>query len=417
MSNKSTKSNINYDTPESILNKIEKKIDKILTKINEIEERQEKLEKIVLELINKKDIDHDTLKKENMGSCQEKINPYFPEQLKIEENYKRKEISDFINSVKLEYLGYEYFSVKEIENDNETINSLICDKAYDEYLPDEEKVKNETVGKFFYSIGGISRVSHDISKNLFFNLFELYKNFLDQNKSWLTFNHENDRRNLSIWIKKSVNENPFYEFVSITNIKKIEKYFYKDNKKANGFLFKIFQQFLSLYLKCRLSIPIVEVNFLKDNCEYDPYTMLDIIDKRGKAKKVNFCYIPELKSNGKTLRNGKFYVFTYIKNQTYQKEGKIYDYKQEDQNLKLYTLPDFKEFKYSFNKSELKVVSPLISPELKPKYKLYKNNYNTFEENNNGIFKINQKELNYTFKIEIKFANNGFYKSSNISLK
>ena len=56
--------------------------------------------------------------------------------------------------------------------------------------------------------------------------------------------------------------------------------------------------------------------------------MLDIIDKSGKAKKVNYCYIPELKSNGKTLRNGKFYVFTYIKNQTYQKEGKIYDYKQ-----------------------------------------------------------------------------------------
>ena len=339
MNNKRPKSIIKSDNFESFENKMTKKFEIFMKNSNERQEKLEKtvvelknkldkLEKIVIELINEKDINNNTLRKENQGSCQEKINPYFSNQIEIEEKYKGKNVSDFINSVKLENLGYEVFFAKEIENDNETINSLICEKAYDEYLPENEKIKNETVGKFFYFIGGISRVSYIISKDLFSNLFELYKKFLHPNNSKLILINENYRKQLSIWIKKCLNENSFYEFISINNIKKIEKYFYKDDKTANEFLFKIFQRFLSLYLKCRLSFPIVEVKYLNDNCEYDPHIMLDIIDKRGKAKKVNYCYIPELKSNGKTLRNGKFYVFTYIKNQTYQKEGKIYDYNQ-----------------------------------------------------------------------------------------
>lgn len=333
MSTKRSKSIIKNYNFESFENQITKKFETFNKNINET---VKKLEQIVIELKNRldalekkvKELDNKTLKKENQGSCQEKINPYFSDQIEIEEKYKGKNLNDFINPVKLENLGYEYFEAKEIENNNEKINSLISEKAYEEYLPETEKVKNETVGNFFYSIGGISRVSYIESKHLYNDLFEQYKKFLVHNNNNKNLNNENNRKYLSIWIKKCINENPFYEFVSINNIKKIEKFFYKDNKKANEFLFIIYQRFLSLYLKCSLSFPIVEIKYLNDNCEYDPHTMLDIIDKSGKAKKVNYCYIPELKSNGKTLRNGKFYVFTYIKNQTYQKEGKIYDYKQ-----------------------------------------------------------------------------------------
>ena len=336
MSNKRAKSIIKSDNFESFEKQITKKLEIFMKNMNERQDKLEKivielknkydkLEKIVIELINKKDVDNNTLNKENQGSCQETINPYFSNQIEIEEKYKGKDINDFINSVELEDLGYEFYLAKEIENDNETINSLISEKAYEEYLPENEKIKNETVGNFFYSIGGISRVSYLISNHLFYNL---HKKFFCQNNRKLILDNVNDRKYLSIWIKKCINENPFYECFSINNIKTIEKYFYKDDKKANEFLFKIFQLFLSLYLKCRLSFPIVEVQYLNDNCEYNPHTMLDIIDKRGKAKKVNYCYIPELKSNGKTLGNGKPYVFTYFKNQTFQKQGKIYDNKQ-----------------------------------------------------------------------------------------
>ena len=326
--NERSKSIIKSDNFESFENQITKKIEIFMKNIIE---RVEKLEQIVIELkkglntLEKKvkDQDNNTLKKENQGSCQEKINLYFSDQIQIEEKYKGKNLNDFINPVKLEKLGYEYFEAKEIENNNEKINSLISEKAYEEYLPEKENLKNETVGNFFYSIGGISRVSYIESKHLFNKLFEQCKNFFLQNN--INLNNENNRKYFSIWIKKCINENPFYEFVSINKIKEIKKYFYKDDKKANEFLIKIFQRFLSLYLKCSLSFPIVEIKYLNDNCEYDPHTMLDIIDKSGKAKKVNYCYIPELKSNGKTLRNGKFYVFTYIENQTYQKKGKIYD--------------------------------------------------------------------------------------------
>ncbi len=38
------------------------------------------------------------------------------------------------------------------------------------------------------------------------DLYEKYKKYLESNKIWLTFNLENDRINLSIWIKKCLHK-------------------------------------------------------------------------------------------------------------------------------------------------------------------------------------------------------------------
>lgn len=46
--------------------------------------------------------------------------------------------------------------------------------------------------------------------------------------------------------------------------------------------------------------------------------MFDLISKKGaKNKKVNFCYIPALISNGRFVNNAKFYVLTFIEGKTY----------------------------------------------------------------------------------------------------
>ena len=47
---------------------------------------------------------------------------------------------------------------------------------------------------------------------------------------------------------------------------------------------------------------------------------MDDIIYKGKPTKVNFCYLPQLKSNGCVIPGGNFYVFTYLEGKTYKKE-------------------------------------------------------------------------------------------------
>jgi len=132
-------------------------------------------------------------------------------------------------------------------------------------------------------------------------------------------NHENDKRNYSIWVKKYLKEKEFYSFFSRSKKEEIKKYL-DDDEETNKFLFNLFQQFLSLYLKCKLSIPSVEIKYIDNNSEFNSSSMIDDVNKMIEEKKINFCYIPELISNGMTLEHSKPYVFTYIDGETYQKK-------------------------------------------------------------------------------------------------
>lgn len=322
--------------------------------------------------------------------------------------YEGKSLNNFIDYFKLDSLGFEYITAKEIEILNENINSIITEKVYNDLLPNNEKIQNELVGKFFYSIGGISRVSQKISNKLFSQLFEEFKNYISTYNNWLTFNHEEDRRNFSIWVKKSIKEKT-YEYISINNINEIKNYLYENDDNINEFLLKIFHYLIALYLKCRIAFPIVEGSYTNDHCKYDANLMLDIVDKSGKAKRVNFCYLPELKSNGKVLKNGKYYVFTYIKDQTYQKKGKVFEFLQEDQKPQLYLIPNLQEFKYKFEKEKylLKIIKPSISSEFKPLYTLYKyDDANNYYTSKNGEFIISPNDLKYRFRLNIQLVNN-----------
>ena len=42
--------------------------------------------------------------------------------------------------------------------------------------------------------------------------------------------------------------------------------------------------------------------------------MIDVINNTNKIKKVNFCYLPELNANGRTLKKWKiFNIYSYYK--------------------------------------------------------------------------------------------------------
>ena len=252
-----------------------------------------------------------------------------------------------ITKYRIEELGYQYFTPIEIEKENEMINSFIKEKLYD-YMPETEKVYNETVGRFVYSIGGISRISQNIANKLNNELFEEYKKYISFSNNYnyyLKYNNEEIRKKYSIWTKKCIIGNGIYEYYSYVNNKEIEKYLYKKDIKTNKILFKLFQLFICLYLKCHLSFPIVIAQYTKDNCDYDSKYMFDDFSKKGaKNKKANFCYIPALISNGRFVNNAKYYVFTFIEGKSFHIEGNVYNNIEIGQKSKIYNISSFENY-------------------------------------------------------------------------
>ena len=185
----------------------------------------------------------------------------------------------------------------------------------------------------------------------------------------------------------------------------MQKYLYSNEEKNNQILLELFRDLIKLYTKCLLSHPLVEVNFTKNNCKFENNTMFDIIIK-GKKKIVNFCYLPALKSNGKLLKEGYFYVFTFIENKTYQIKGNLFEDEIAVQNTRLYTLPNLYNMTIEpevIGDFKIKtLINPKIPSELKPIYKLTlitKEKTLELEENNTGIFHIDKKYLNKDFCI------------------
>ena len=236
---------------------------------------------------------------------------------------------------KKEYIeGGKYFEPIEVKNENDKIidkiNSKVC-----KYIEIGEKQNNstlETEGKLLYLIGGIARKSLEITNRLYSELFEEYKKDLhDPNK----FNHSIlDKKNFSSWAKNKYDIKEFIKVSAGKNEYQINKYITKS--KDEYFLKELYNDFLSLFLKCSLSIPLVEIEFLNDknmiDKQIDTNDMIDLIIKN-KRYKVNFCFLPKLSSNGGLIQGAKFHVFTYNEHKTYKHEN--IDYEEVKQNAQL----------------------------------------------------------------------------------
>jgi len=218
-----------------------------------------------------------------------------------------------------------YFEVNEIQSENEKLVPKIEKKVY-ELCNISDKIELETVGKFLYSVGGIARKSLAISNDIYHDLFEKYS----KNTKLSNFN-TSEKKNFSNWVKNYLYDNYFRDCCE-RNTLKIIKYLNKCPKESN-FLKELFVDFLSLYLKCDVSIPFVEIKFMDNKIkEFDTKEMTDFFYKL-KPTKVNFCFLPQLKSNGAVINGGKFYVFTYIEGKSFKMEMRDIDYENVQQKV------------------------------------------------------------------------------------
>lgn len=199
------------------------------------------------------------------------------------------------------------YEPSDIKNENDKITHEIKQIAYSQCLINDS---TKRAGEFLYSIGGIARKSLELSFRIF---YELYQQFYehDINKS---------KKDFYIWAKQMIDYSGIIIKYSQKYFKEILKYSNSDKEFDNYKLSYFFTSFLKLYSKCKFCIPSVEVNFeLENGDQFDSSKMDDIIFK-GKQTKVNFCYLPQLKSNGTNIDGGNFHVFTYIEGVTYKKE-------------------------------------------------------------------------------------------------
>ena len=374
------------------LNNIEKKLIDIEKGNNNFKFINENIKKISEEIYNiSKNIKistNDELKNKEK-SLNNKETIYID---KNKNNLNKQKISDFIKPIKKSDLKINYYEPYEVENDREKIIESIKYNVEEYYLPEKEKKLNEIAGKFLYSVGGISRRALSLANYAYLDLFNEYKKYLENNKEWLNFNYNEDKRNFSIWVKNCLNEKNFFDYYSNLNLKIIEPYLYNEEKTDN-ILKGLFRDLISIQTKCLLSIPIVEAEFTNNNCQYEANIMFDIIFK-GKKKLVNFCYLPGLISNGQLIKGGKYFVFTFIEGRSFQKKENLFDNEISKQSPILYSIPNFDSLKLKIEYKIKFITQPLICSELKPIYKLirYEKRKPIEKESENGIFEIEKKK-------------------------
>jgi len=204
--------------------------------------------------------------------------------------------------------GLDFFTSEDIQEENKKIAKIFLNEAQ-YYFYDEEKIKNENIGKFLIKVANVSRKAYNISNELFKNMFKKFSKIIEEEKNISNLkNDEQLRKEFSSWIKQYEKEPK--------GKKKYENYFnsFKDIFKypKEKYLYTLLCQLTKLYFHCEVSFPIVDVDFNSEQI-FNDEKMLDLINK-GNNRKVNFLILPALLSNGKYLQNGKSWVFTYKRN-------------------------------------------------------------------------------------------------------
>ena len=201
-----------------------------------------------------------------------------------------------------------YLTFKDIQEENKEITRLFQKKALD-YIDDNEKKENESIAIFLIKIAHISRSAYNNSNKLFINMLEEFSKYKIKEKKIYSLEYDEQfRKEFSSWVKeyekelecKQKYENFFNSFKS--NCK---------NSKQEEYIHALFSQLIILYFHCKLSFPIVEIDF-NSELEFNHEKMIDFINK-GNNRKVNFVILPSLFANNNYLENGKSWVFTYKK--------------------------------------------------------------------------------------------------------
>ena len=198
------------------------------------------------------------------------------------------------------------FTPKDIQEENKEITRNFQNEAYN-YMNANEKIENENVASFLKNVAIISRFAFKERKKLYKIMEEKYLEITNNKK---VKEDENYKKEFSQWIKNLEKKQGKKEYDFYLNqLKSYEKELKADDRE---YLKKLLYDLIIMYFHCDISFPFVKIDFTKKD-DFDPEIMIDFIN-RGKNRKVNFIILPSLFSNGIYLQNGKFWVFTYLKN-------------------------------------------------------------------------------------------------------
>ena len=240
----------------------------------------------------------------NKETSKRMINDYNINQERVVLKSKIDQENNLNQSVhKIEKL--DYFTSKDIQEENKEITREFQKEALD-YIEDDEEKENKNIAYYLELISNGSRRAYNSSNELFNKMFDEFSKTLHEKKDISTLNNDEQfRKEFSSWVK---------EYEKAPEGKQKYKNYFKDKGifYKNENISTLFPQLTKLYFHCELSFPIVDIDFndFKSGIPFNHETMIDFINK-GKNRKVNFVILPSLISNGNFLENGKYWVFTY----------------------------------------------------------------------------------------------------------
>ena len=86
-----------------------------------------------------------------------------------------------------QYKKLDYFTPKDIQEENKEITRIFQRKALD-HIDDNEKTENETIAVFLIIIATVSRRAYNISNKLFINMFKEFSKYRTEDKIFLLQN-------------------------------------------------------------------------------------------------------------------------------------------------------------------------------------------------------------------------------------
>ena len=225
---------------------------------------------------------------------------------------QENKVDDFIpqQNINKQNKKLDYFISKDIQEENKEITRIFQKEALN-YINDDEKTENESIGEFLKEVASISRRAYNNSNKLFKDMYN-FSEFKRKEKTFSNLkNDEQLKKEFSSWVKE-------YEKTPEGKQKYVE---YFNEFKVEGsltnekYILILFSQLTILYFHCKIAFPIVDV--------------------KGNNRKVNFVILPSLFSNGNYLENGKSWVFTYKKNTFYFSDSKL-DYENIDEQKEIF---------------------------------------------------------------------------------
>ena len=328
-------------------------------------ENQKLIEKLVLAENNiiknitdlyigiKKKVKSGNIPEKEVSDFNQKILKYISDEFtKIKKDLNCTPIEDHIESKHI----LNIFTSEDIEKKNLEITKIFQKEAFNRVNDDEEE-ENQGIADFFFRVAKIARIAFLTGKELLFNIKKLFFEYKESiGKTIIVKREEDFNREFSCWVKEKEEEEEKIrkkiENKDLENALNLSEKYKKilkkakekideetDDKTLKDFLSQIFESLALMYFHCYLSFPLVKINFYltsvskisdknqENHAEsisdetFNSEKMIDLINK-GKNRKVNFVILPSLISNKNYLKNGKLWVFTYLRN-TFKIEKKI----------------------------------------------------------------------------------------------